>query len=72
MEVNREPEEINALLDFAIENLRPGGRLAVISFHSLEDRPLSKDFANGSDPAAVHQTCLAVFVVDRLLGLSEA
>ena len=35
MEVNREPEEINALLDFAIENLWPGGRLAIISFHSL-------------------------------------
>ena len=68
MEVNQEPEEINALLDFAIENLRPGGRLAVISFPPWKIAPLSKDFANGSDPAAVHQTCLAVFVVDRLLG----
>ena len=40
MEVNQEPEEIKALLDFAIENLRPGGRLAIFSFDSLEDRPV--------------------------------
>lgn len=50
MEVNQEPEEINALLDFAIENLRPGGRLAVISFHSLEDRPVKQRFREWERP----------------------
>lgn len=36
--VNRELENIAALMDTAAACLKPGGRICVISFHSLEDR----------------------------------
>jgi len=44
--VNRELESLDKALEHIPNYLRPGGRLAIISFHSLEDRPVKEAFRN--------------------------
>ena len=46
--VNRELDEIKALLEAAPRLLKPSGRLALISFHSLEDRLVKDSLRDGA------------------------
>lgn len=44
IEVNQELEVLKEFIDKAVSKLKKGGRLAVISFHSLEDRIVKQKF----------------------------
>ncbi len=46
--VNRELDDLKALLESAPRVLKPGGRVAIISFHSLEDRIVKDALRDGA------------------------
>lgn len=47
IEVNQEMEVLKEFLEQSLEILKPGGRLSVISYHSLEDRLVKRFMRNG-------------------------
>ena len=46
--VNRELDDLRKLMETALQLLKPGGRLVVISFHSLEDRIVKDAMREGA------------------------
>ena len=50
IECNRELEVLRDTLEDMIELLNPGGRLCIITFHSLEDRIVKTAFKNAENP----------------------
>ncbi len=59
IECNRELEVLKNSLENMIELLNPGGRLSIITFHSLEDRIVKLAFKNAENPC----TCPPEFPV---------
>ncbi|MBQ7766236.1 MAG: 16S rRNA (cytosine(1402)-N(4))-methyltransferase RsmH [Lachnospiraceae bacterium] len=50
IECNRELEVLRDTLDDMIDALKPGGRLCIITFHSLEDRMVKLSFKKAENP----------------------
>lgn len=59
IELNRELEVLQDTLDDMIDLLNPGGRLCIITFHSLEDRIVKVNFKKNENPC----TCPSDFPV---------
>lgn len=59
IELNRELEVLKNSLDEMIELLNPGGRICIITFHSLEDRIVKSSFKKNENPC----TCPSDFPV---------
>ena len=55
IEVNKELEALEEFLQKSIEALKPGGRMVVISYHSLEDRLVKNFFKSGNTKGIVEQ-----------------
>ena len=71
IEINRELDELKAVLQQSARVLRQGGRLVVISFHSLEDR-IVKRFIRDESGAKYNPGRLPIKEVDIAKGVLKA
>lgn len=55
IEVNREMEALKEMLNAATQALKPGGRLVVITYHSLEDRMVKNIMKTGNVEGKMEQ-----------------
>jgi 16S rRNA (cytosine1402-N4)-methyltransferase len=55
IEVNHEMEALKEMLEAALRNLKPGGRLVVLTYHSLEDRMVKNFMRAGNIEGKVEQ-----------------
>lgn len=55
IEVNHEMDALKEMLSAAVELLRPGGRLVVMSYHSLEDRMVKNLMRSGNIEGNIQQ-----------------
>lgn len=55
IEVNDEMQALTEMLESAADVLKPGGRLVVISYHSLEDRMVKNVFKTGRTDGTVQE-----------------
>ena len=55
IEVNQEMEALKEMLEAATQSLKPGGRLVVITYHSLEDRMVKNIMKAGNVEGKIEQ-----------------
>lgn len=55
IEVNNEMDTLKEMIEQAVRRLKPGGRIAVITYHSLEDRLIKNFFKSGNFEGKIEQ-----------------
>ena len=77
IEVNQEMEALKEMLTAAAELIRPGGRLVVLTYHSLEDRMVKNLIKTGNVEGKMEQdffgniNCSLRAVNNKVMGASE-